>query len=577
MATLSQVAKPARKADQLERWSLACSGTGLGMLALIGMIAAWTFQQVSASDSWVDHTNNVIDTAQQLTMDVKDAESAARAYLLIPEDRFQGEFKNASMRIPDAYSSLKSLTADNPGQQHRLDELGPLLTQRVTDLTMVMRVRRDKGLDAALDLRRDDSRRIVAERVRQLNRDIQDDESSLLRERIASRRVRLGQGLAGTFGAGSFALIAFIVAPLLVRRAVAQRDSANREKQESDSMANSLFEAAPQAIIIADRSGSIVMANPTTEKIFGYTADELRQMKVEALIPETMRSEHVNHRGRFFAAPQTRPMGLGMDLKGRRKDASEFDAEISLSYIEATPGIFAVAFATDISKRRADEQAIRDQKEELRLLTGKLLTAQEDESRRIARNLHDDLSQTLAYISMDLGKLASKEGLEAASPHLRPLQARAAEASEMVRRISHQIHPGILDDLGLRAALEEFCNEFEDRTGIATRFTATNVPDYLPSDVSSCIYYIAGECLRNVSKHSRARSAQVDIECSETELRLQVKDNGIGSAADPSNSRGGIGIAAMRERAHLLGGVFAIQSSPGKGTEVAVEVPVSIG
>jgi signal transduction histidine kinase len=245
-----------------------------------------------------------------------------------------------------------------------------------------------------------------------------------------------------------------------------------------------------------------------------------------------------------------------------------------LSYIPSPGGTLAVAFVSDISKRRADEEAIRQQGEDLRTLAGRLMTAQDEERRRIARDLHDDLSQQLAYLSMDLGKLATKPTAHELLGELRPLQLRAAEAAETVRRISHQLHPSVLDDIGLEAALEQYCEEFEARSGISTQFTSRHVPESLKPEIASSIYHIAQECLRNVSKHAKTETVSMRLEFVDNVLRLTVKDRGVGLSSKQSDTAKGIGLVAMKERAHLVNGNLSIQSKSGEGTEVSVEVPV---
>jgi signal transduction histidine kinase len=131
----------------------------------------------------------------------------------------------------------------------------------------------------------------------------------------------------------------------------------------------------------------------------------------------------------------------------------------------------------------------------------------------------------------------------------------------------------VLDDIGLEAALEQYAEEFEQRSGITTRFTSRNVPDSLPPEIAGSIYHIAQECLRNVSKHSRTETVSIDLEFRNQVLRLTVKDQGIGLIADQPDR--GIGIVAMKERAHLVNGKLSIQSQRGAGTEVSVEVPLA--
>jgi signal transduction histidine kinase len=292
------------------------------------------------------------------------------------------------------------------------------------------------------------------------------------------------------------------------------------------------------------------------------------------LVPEKMRGVHVRHRDHYFAQPQNRPMGLGLDLQAQRKDGSEFFVEISLSHIQTAQGTLGVAFVTDISKRKADEASIRQQREELRSLAGRLMTAQDDERRRIARDLHDDLSQKLAYLAMDIGKTATAPGVQGVVD-LRPLQIRAAEAAETVRRISHQLHPSILDDIGLEAGLDQYCEEFQQRSGIATHFTSSNVPESLATEVANSIYHIAAECLRNVAKHSNTKEVFVTLEVVDGTLRLSVRDEGVGlSPTRMQTVNAGIGIVGMKERAHLVNGKLSVQSQTGEGTEVSVEVPL---
>lgn len=558
----------------LKRRSLLWSALGLGMLLIIGLIAVWTVRQVSDSEFWVAHTREVIQAAQQFSTDLKDAESAQRGYIITGQQDYLSSYQAATNRVPSDLSTLARLTTDNPAQQARLTQLEPLVARRLAELSERIRLRQERGFEAAQQALVLGQSPILMDEIRDQQIQIEEVENRLLTGRSRTLRAQIRRGFMGTLIAALLALVALILAPIDVHRAVLQRDLARREQQESESTAHSLFQSASQAILIVDQRGQIVMANPATASMFGFAPDELRGQLIERLLPEKLRATHVAHRDRYFSQPQSRPMGLGLDLQARRKDGSEFFAEISLSYIQTVEGTLAVAFVTDISKRRADEQAILQQREELRLLAGRMMTAQDDERRRIARNLHDDLSQTLAYLAMDVGKLVAQSPEEVAK-QLRRLQRRAVEAAETVRHISHQLHPSILDDLGLTAALEQYCEEFQERSGITTTFASEDVPEYLPRDISSCIYHIAQESLRNVSKHSRTDAVFVKLAAVDGVIRLTVKDRGIGLSQDSSGSRTSIGIVGMQERARLVNGNLLLQSKTGEGTEVSVEVPVA--
>ncbi|PWT98223.1 MAG: hypothetical protein C5B51_29775 [Terriglobia bacterium] len=223
----------------------------------------------------------------------------------------------------------------------------------------------------------------------------------------------------------------------------------------------------------------------------------------------------------------------------------------------------------DITSRLVAEQ-------ERQALSAKLATAQEEERRRISRELHDDLTQELAAIAIDLGRVTaqvpgSRRGLK---QQAHTLQSRVIQAAEAARHIAHQLHPSELDDLGLATALRAFCEDFGRQEGIDIEFRERHLPEALPAEVASCLYKVTQESLRNVAKHARTRRAAVAVAGTANRIRLIVRDKGIGFAAPLMNGAAGLGIQSMRERVGLLRGSFAVSSHPGKGTEVRAEVPL---
>jgi PAS domain S-box-containing protein len=562
--------------DPLEKRPLLWSSLGLGMLVVMGLIGIWILRQVDDSDAWMDHTRESMDRVDRLMSVVKEAESSQRGYLLTGDEGYLVPYRAASEAAPALLSQLTQLTADNPSQQTRLKQLQPLIAERMDSLAEVIRARNQSGFEAARQIILTGRSRLVMERIGAVGQQIENEEYKLLQQRARVRKSRVRGGFAASLIAALLALLALLSAPLDVTRAVRQRKLAEESKQESESTARALFEAAAQAIFIVDKDGKMVMVNPAAERILGYCANELLGKPIEILIPDALHGVHVEHRKVYFEKPQQRSMGIGLELQAKRKDGSQFFAEISLSYIRTGRETLAVAFLTDVSKRRADEIAIRQQKDDLRLLAGRLMTAQDDERRRIARDLHDDLSQKLAYLAMDIGKILANPAAQPLTGDLRPLQVRAAEAAETVRHISHQLHPSILDDIGLEAAIEQYCEEFHARSGIVTHFSSGNMPDSIPRDVARSMYHIFQECLRNVSKHAKTRQASVKLDVIDNHLRLTVKDEGVGLKEERGGPRTSIGLIGMKERALLVNGTLNIQSQAGEGTEVTVTVPLSM-
>jgi PAS domain S-box-containing protein len=235
--------------------------------------------------------------------------------------------------------------------------------------------------------------------------------------------------------------------------------------------------------------------------------------------------------------------------------------------------------SADITERKRAEEALRESRQELRALAGRLINAEEQERKRISRELHDDLSQKLALLAFDAGGLLVTPPPSADKVHeqLFRLRGRVVELAQDVRQISHQLHPSILEDLGLSAALRELCEEFSAREGIEVLFTQEGTPAGLPMEVASCLYRVTQEALHNVRKHARTGYVRVKVDSSANGIHLVVRDTGVGFDAEASLRRPGLGIVSMKERVRMVQGEFSIYSRPGQGTEVRVFVPVSKG
>lgn len=221
----------------------------------------------------------------------------------------------------------------------------------------------------------------------------------------------------------------------------------------------------------------------------------------------------------------------------------------------------------------ATQQLGRTQ-EELRALAARLIESQEDERRRVARELHDDVSQKLALLANDGHLLGHQNGFdEAAKVKLDALTSKIGELSETVRGISHKLHPSILEDLGLSTALKNLVEDFGKRQSMLATFSRRNIPDDLSLDVATNLYRIAQEALRNVSKYAGQTHLKVNLTGTADELRLEVAD--FGEGFDMQSGRMGLGLLSMEERARIVGGTFAVESAPGRGTRIIVRVPVT--
>jgi signal transduction histidine kinase len=211
--------------------------------------------------------------------------------------------------------------------------------------------------------------------------------------------------------------------------------------------------------------------------------------------------------------------------------------------------------------------------EEARALARRLLTAHEDERRKLARELHDDLSQRLARLSIDAARVERSIPDSLAKESARTMRSDLSRLSEDVHALAYQLHPSVLDDLGLNEALKVECEQFSRRESIAARLTSFQAPSELAPEVAVCLLRIAQEALRNVARHSRARQVLVRVETVNGSLHMNVSDDGVGFAPGQGRVRS-LGHASMRERARLVGGSLEVESAPGHGTTVDVSVPL---
>lgn len=228
-----------------------------------------------------------------------------------------------------------------------------------------------------------------------------------------------------------------------------------------------------------------------------------------------------------------------------------------------------------VRARRKSEAALKASSAEIRDLVGKLISAEEDERRRMAIDLHDDMSQELALLGIELEQLQQSAAASGASFTRRTAAAvrRVAALATSIRDLSHRLHPAKLELLGLRGSLDALCRDVSAAHHIPIEFRAEAIAPTVACETSLCLYRVAQEALHNVVKHSGSRRALVSLAANDGSLVMQIVDSGKGFDAEARLAEG-LGLVSMRERVHYLGGRFEIISARGKGTRLTVQVPV---
>lgn len=340
----------------------------------------------------------------------------------------------------------------------------------------------------------------------------------------------------------------------------------------SDEYYRELFENASEAIWIHDLEGKVLAANRAAEELSGYSLDEQYELEV---------SKFLDGEGLARAREVARRLLSGeligdryeQRIKTRYGTEAILELATSLITVDGQP----VAFQ-NMARDVTEERKMRDG---LRFYLQAILRVQEDERRRIARELHDETGQSLLLLTHRLDSIISRASSRKLSSSVRQeldqLYSLAVEICEGLWRYARDLRPRILDDMGLTPALEYLADGLRGNEGIDVRVEVSGEVPALSGEAQLVMFRIAQEALSNVRRHAGASEAVVSLEFEDGNVRMTISDNGKGfelpERIGDFTSTGRLGVLGMRERARLLGGTFEIQSEPGQGTKIVVELP----
>jgi len=335
-----------------------------------------------------------------------------------------------------------------------------------------------------------------------------------------------------------------------------------------------LLDSAMDAIISIDEGERIVMYNRAAEQTFGWSAAQVMGQPLSILMPERFRAGHGGHVRRFAATGVTaRRKGQGGDgvtLWGLRADGSEFPMDASISQIDTDHGKVFSVIVRDVTER------VRARQDLARFAT-EAAAVREQEKSRVARELHDELAQSLTALKMDAIWLRDHLGADPAVKDKAVGMLRMLDTSiASVRRIAADLRPLILDDLGLVPAIEWLAQSFTQRHGVACELDIDESLE-LQEPYATAVFRIVQESLVNVAKHARATTARVRVAREGREIVLEVRDDGAGFDAAAARKPQSLGLIGLRERAQLLEGTVGIESAPGQGTRVQARIPAPEG
>ena len=371
--------------------------------------------------------------------------------------------------------------------------------------------------------------------------------------------------------------LVMLLAVVLFYRQTDEKKASDAALQSAQAQVGDIVDSAMDAIISVDESQRVVLYNAAAEKAFLWPRTAVLGQPLDRLIPERLRAGHHSHIERFGRTGVTsRRMGDPRVLFGLRANGEEFPIEASISqHRESGRKLFTVILR-DVTERIRAEEALRESKEELRELALASHLVREQEKSRIARELHDELAQSLTALKMDVTWLRGHvpAGDRSVSGKLDDIEALLDGTVAATRRISADLRPLMLDDLGLVPAVEWLVQKFTERHGIPCELDI-GAPDLeLHDPHASAVFRILQESLTNAARHARASRVEVSIDRSDGMVAVMVRDNGLGFSPQQPRKPGSFGLMGLRERAYLLGGEVNIASEPGRGTTIEVRIPL---
>lgn len=361
------------------------------------------------------------------------------------------------------------------------------------------------------------------------------------------------------------------------------RDRAVSALRDQQAQLAGIVDTAMDAIVTVDVDQRIVLVNRAAEYMFRRSAADMIGAPLDRLIPERYRIMHPGHVHQFGQSNVVkRTINALVDVSGVRADGEEFPIEMSISQIEVAGRRLYTAILRDISQRKQDEAAIRrllrqvsSGRTKLQMLSRRLLEVQEEERRHIARELHDEIGQELTGLNLilEVGNQISEQALR---ERLSAAQQLVTELTSRVRQLSLDLRPAMLDDLGLLPTLLWHFKRYTEQTKVAVHFQHTGLDRRFAPDVEISAYRGVQEALTNVARHACVGEVTVCVWANADILGLQIEDQGRGF--DPATvlaRRDTSGLAGIRERMILLGGDLRVESTPGSGTSITAELPLS--
>lgn len=376
-------------------------------------------------------------------------------------------------------------------------------------------------------------------------------------------------------------------------REIRRRQTAQELLEESELRFRSVVETAQDGIVTVDARGRIMAVNHGAESLFGYSREELLGKSITRLIPRPLRAAALFALKSVAAGGEQQQLKRPIQSVGLHRGRTEFSLEFTLATWQARSGaMLFTGVVRDIRERKEAELALRESRdnyqrlfkeaqameENLRQLSNKVLSVQEEERRHISYELHDEIGQSLNAVNVSVAMLRRHApGDSAFQQQVDGVQKMLVQTIEVIHRFARELRPSMLDHLGPVAALQNYVKSFSERTGIATEVEGDVRPEQLSTQQGTVLYRIAQERLSNVHKSAQATKVKIRLRQRPTAVSMEIIDDAPSQLAESGaqdKARQPISVLGMRERVRLVNGELAVEPAPKRGTMVRVEIPL---
>ncbi len=570
--------------------------------AVAGSATYFLAYQASLSADWVAHTHIVIEHLDALTLAVQDVQMGARTYILTGNESALRPYLSGRWRVAGEIATLRQLTRDRAEQQPRLTALKEAVGLKLALVDRVIAARKANDARTATEIALSGNNEDLTERIRQEARAMTEDENSLLRARVA--RENFNTGLLSVIilfgGAGSLLMMSFAgvfihrmieaLRSSLGKLASSQAEFARRSQVGLDRF-RKLIDMLPEALVMANQRGEVLLVNSRTEQLFGYKREELLGRPVENLIPERLRAAHPSHREGYFAQPVSRSMGVGRDLVGLCKDGAEVPIEVSLGPVESDEGLLVASLISDITQRKQLERELMERQKKLVRSNAEL----EQFAYVASHDLQEPLRMVASYVQLLAQRYRGR--LDADADEF--IQFAVDGATRMKTLISDLLAYSRVGTHGKppqKVELDSALGQALSNLTIAVQEARAEITnDRLPVVTGDELQLteLFQNLIGNALKFRRDGSAAVHIgaERRADEWVISVRDNGIG--IDPQYKERifvifqrlhgrdeypgtGIGLAICQKIVTRHGGRIWVESKPGEGATFRFTIPAPI-